>query len=225
LRAPGRHAVLDHEIDLARQELATKLGREVVGGAPPDQGREGFAVETGDDDLRPALVQREASADRFDHVVGAVAAQDQPVRTVSGDRAAHLEHLPQAPVSEQPDPVLTLGHERQPLLRRKLPLAAVADVRGDVLQRLEPGQVGDDPLAVVPDAEARPPALAHPRDPHTVRAGVQTVLHELRERLARIGLTVGEPADELERIVRPDLSADDILREAGCCSPRSPRLS
>jgi hypothetical protein len=158
-------------------------------------------VQIDDDDLGPALVERQAAPQRLDHVVGTVAMQDQPVGPMPGEGAAQLEHLAQAPEAQQPDAVLPLRHQLQPLLRRQVALAAVADVGRDVSQRLGAVELRDHALAVVPDPQAHLALDALAGDADLSGAGVEAVLHQLGERLAGIGLAQRQPADELERIV------------------------
>jgi hypothetical protein len=90
----------------------------------------------------------------------------------------------------------------------------VADVLGEVAERFLAAHFRDDAVAVVVDDEAEVPldALAGHRDSR--RAGVDAVLDQLRDRLARVGLAAGEPADEVEGIVRLEREARPLLRPA-----------
>jgi len=63
----------------------------------------------------------------------------------------------------------------------------VADVGRDVAERLGPIQLRDHTRAVIEDAEAGETLLAKPRHADLVRAGVEAVLDQLRERLPRSG--------------------------------------
>jgi hypothetical protein len=50
----------------------------------------------------------------------------------------------------------------------------------------------------------------HPGDRHRARRGVERVLHQLSERLARVGLLAGEPADQLERVGRTETAGPHL---------------
>lgn len=205
------HLVLQQEVYLPRQELPAQLDRQIVGGASGDQSAQGFPVEADHHHLGPAVLEQAAPTDRLDDEVGAVAVEDQAVRLLAGDGAAHLQGLAEAPETEETDAVLPLGHEPQALLGGEGTLAAVADVGGDVAQGFGTVELRDHPLAVVEDPEAGDLPLAHPGDADRTGARVQAVLHQLRQGLARVGLGEGEPADELERVVDLDLAAHHVL--------------
>jgi len=86
----------------------------------------------------------------------------------------------------------------------------VPDVRRDVGERFRTWHLGDDALAVVEDTERRGAPLADARDRHRPCAGVERVLHQLGERLPRIGLRAREPADQLEGIGGAKAAGADV---------------
>jgi hypothetical protein len=93
------------------------------------------------------------------------------------------------------------------------------DVRGDVGERFGAWKLRDDVLAVVEHVERRGAVLAYARDRHRARRGVERALGQLGERLARVGLRPGEPADQLERVGRAEavgshLTAGGIARHS-----------
>ncbi len=79
----------------------------------------------------------------------------------------------------------------------------MADMGGDVAQRLLPRELRNDPFAVVEDLQARSSLLANASNTNMPSPGIEAILHELGQGLARVGLTQREPADELEGIVNP----------------------
>lgn len=84
--------------------------------------------------------------------------------------------------------------------RIKPHLARVTDVRREVLERGAPLHLRQHALAVVADNEAHAPADPLSSQLYVTRAGIERVLDELRDRLARIGLAAREPTNQLERI-------------------------
>jgi len=123
----------------------------------------------------------------------------------STDAGPDLHAVADRPEPEQSDAVLAGDDLVMTLPRRQAPLAGVADVRGYRAQRRLAGQLRDNPFTVVADQErgcpTHPAALNH----HAPRVRVERVLDQLRNRLARVTLTAGEPSDEVERIGRPEL--------------------
>jgi len=116
LRPTARHAVLDDQVHRAGEELTAQLRGEVVGGAAADESAHRLAMDSGDDDLGPSLVDGEPTVETLDPVVGAIAVEHQAERRLAGHRGAHLQHFTQAPEAEQPDAVLALRHQLEPFL-------------------------------------------------------------------------------------------------------------
>jgi hypothetical protein len=187
-------------------------------------------MQTRDDHLGPAVAERQVPTQRLDRVVGAVTVEDKPARRLSLDSGAHFERLTKAPEAEEPDAVLAPRHQREPFLRGERALAAVADVRRDVAQRVGATHLGDHAVATVEDAQAGRAAVSEADQVDAAGIRIEAVLDELGERLAWVGLTEGDPTDELEGVVRLQASLDDIGRQralagraAGALRPRLAR--
>ena len=203
--SPG-HLVLDRDLDRAHQKLPAQLRRQVVGRSPGADRRRGLFREADHHDLGEVILEGELPAERLDLVLGPLAIQDEPVGLLTRHRGANLEHLSEAPETEKPDPVLALGHEMKPFRRGERSFAAVADMSRDVAESIGSFEIRNHPLAVVLDLQARDALLAHADDADVAGVRVEAVLDELRQGLSRVRLAQGEPADELESIVNPDLS-------------------
>jgi len=120
---------------------------------------------------------------------------------------------PNAPESEQTHAVLPGDDLPGPLLRGQAALARVADVCGEVAQRLLAGQLGDDAFAVVVDGEQGQASMPSAGNPDLRRLGIERVLDELGHRFSRIALASRKPADEIERIRRTQ--ADRVVPTSG----------
>ena len=83
-------------------------------------------------------------------------------------------------------------------------LSRAPDVRRDVAERILAAETRQDALAVVADGERRTAAQPPPRNDDVARVRVDGVLDQLRDRLARVRLRPGQPADEIERIGRTE---------------------
>ncbi len=204
--SPG-DPVHHRELDLPREELPPELRRQVIGGPSSDERGKGFAVQPGDDHLRPPLVQGQPSGERFDQKVGPVPVKDQAMRLLSGNHAPHLQAVPQAPEAQEADSVLALGHEPEPFLGGERALAAVSDAGGDVAQRVGPVHLGNHAFSVVKDPKEWDLPFTAPLDGDPGRSRVEAVLDQLGQSLSRVGLAESQPSNELEGIVRANLAA------------------
>lgn len=104
--------------------------------------------------------------------------------------------------------------QKPSLLGGEVALAGVAHVGGDVGERLATVQLRDDSLTVVANVQCGDATLAQPRDGDPACGGVNRVLYQLGERLARIGLRACQPTDQLERIGGAQPTDDRILGAA-----------
>ncbi len=117
--------------------------------------------------------------------------------------------MAERPKTQDADAVLSEHRLSHPLVERELALARVADVLGDVSQRLGPRHFRKHALPVVADRDHRLARFAPPLHHHVRGLLVQRVLHQLGDRLARIALRSGQVADELKRISNANLAAGD----------------
>src|SRR5207249_4114044 len=204
------HAVMDEDLDVTGQQLTAQLGREVIADPPRGEAHQRRAMQRANHDLRVAVTERESGAQPIDFEARRVLEEAQHVRRLVRELGAHFEYLPDRPEAEEPDAVLALSHQLAALLRSEGALSRVADVRGDVGERLGSHELRDHALAVVEHVERRDAVLAKASDADLPRPGVHRVLHQLGERLARIGLRASKPADELERIGRLEPPDDRV---------------
>ena len=65
-RSPARDPVVDQDANLAREDLAAELRREVVGDAPPGEGALRVLVEPEHQHLGPPLVERQPVRQRLE---------------------------------------------------------------------------------------------------------------------------------------------------------------
>ena len=115
LRGAARHAVVDGDLDAAREQLAAQLACEVVGDPPAGQAHEGRAVQAAHDQLRPgAAVERQPAAQRCDLEARPLLPHAQHPGLAAGDLRAHIELGADRTEPEQPDAVLpcSIGSRR-----------------------------------------------------------------------------------------------------------------
>src|SRR5712692_1652496 len=82
----------------------------------------------------------------------------------------------------------------------------MADVGGEIVQRLLPRQLGNDAFAIVLDDERRNPVDSAAGKPDAPSPRVQGILNQLSDGLPGICLAARQPTDELEGIrgAKPD---------------------
>lgn len=99
-------------------------------------------------------------------------------------------------------------------------------MRGNVTKRHLALLVRADPFAIVAHDEYRTTTATTPLDNDRASIGIDRILYELGDRLARIALAASEPANQIERVCRLELHPAGIaLRPRPRHAARMPNVA
>jgi hypothetical protein len=163
-RQPARHAVVDHELDLAREQLTAQLARQVRCQPPRLQLAERGLVQSQDRDLGEGGLEHGPGTQWRDLGVARILAQTQQESIGPFGACTDLHEASDAPEAEQSDAVLAQHHQLLTLGERQPALVGLTNGRGDALQGLATIELGKNAKTVVADRDRALTTLGPPGD-------------------------------------------------------------
>jgi hypothetical protein len=145
-------------------------------------------VQLGDDDLGERLRRCDVDRKLVQRSPLLVLDQAERVQRRAADARADLHPVPDRPEAQEAHAILSNDDQLPPLLGTQLALLRTSDVGGDEAKGLLAAQTRKHPLAIVTNDEGGAAPQPAPLDRHLARVSIDGVLHQLGDRLARVGL-------------------------------------